>query len=387
MKKSIILIAVLAIFSTATVAMADITIGVDISTTGPGASIGIPEKNVITAFGPKTIAGQKVNYVILDDASDSTSAVQNVKRMISENKIDVLIGPSITTNSLAVIDTMAQAKTPMVCLAGASVIISPMDARRRWVFKITANDDTYAEAMVKNMIKQGVKTVSAIVTDDPYGESNYQAYKKIADKAEIRTLAIEKFKRNDTSVTAQVLRALRGNPDAVVIIAVGTTAALPHLAVVERGYKGKIYQSGGGATNADFLRVGGKAVEGGLFPTSPVLVASRLPNGYPTKAEAMKLTKAYESKFGPISTFAAHAWDALHIIEAAVPKALKSAKPGTAEFREALRNAIENTKGYKGAFAVFDLSPTDHSGVNEYGMAVLKIENGTWNLVDHAVFK
>jgi branched-chain amino acid transport system substrate-binding protein len=241
--------------------------------------------------------------------------------------------------------------------------------------------------MVKNMAKQGVKTVSVIATDDPFGESNYQAYKTVADKAGIKTLTVEKFKRNDTSVTAQVLRAMKGNPDAVVIIAVGTPAALPHRSVVERGYKGKIYQTGGGAANSDFLRVGGKAVEGGLLPVSPVLVADQLPNGYPTKAEALRFTKAYESKYGPISTFAAHAWDALHIIESAVPKALKSAKPGTDKFRDALRSAIEGTKGYKGAFAVFNMTPADHSGVNEYGMAVVKIENGTWKLVDHANMK
>jgi branched-chain amino acid transport system substrate-binding protein len=241
--------------------------------------------------------------------------------------------------------------------------------------------------MVKHMAKQGVKTVSVIATDDPFGESNTHAYKTIADRAGIKTLTVEKFKRNDTSVTAQVLHALNGNPDAVVIIAVGTPAALPHRALADRGYKGKIYQSGGGAANSDFLRVGGKAVEGGYLPASPVLVASQLPNGYPTKAEAMKFTKAYESKYGPISTFAAHAWDALNIIEAAVPKALKSGNPGTEKFREGLRSAIENTKGYKGAFAVFNLSPTDHSGVNEYGMSVVKIDKGTWKLEDYAKFK
>lgn len=387
MKKWTVVFGVLAIISSATVAMADITVGVVLSTTGPGASLGIPEKNAVTAFGPKTIAGQKVNYVIYDDASDSTTAVQAVKRMISENRIDVLIGPSITTNSLAVIDAVAESRTPMLSLSSASAIVSPMNAKRKWVFKVTANDDVYAAAMVRHMVKHGVKTVSVIATDDPFGESNTQAYRAAADRAGIRTLGVEKFKRNDTSVTAQVLHALSGHPDAVVVIAVGTPAALPHRALVDRGYRGKIYQSGGGAANSDFLRVGGKAVEGGYLPASPVLVANQLPNGYPTKAEAVKFTRAYESKFGPISTFAAHAWDALNIIEAAVPKALKRGKPGTERFREALRSAIEGTRGYKGAFAVFSLSPTDHSGVNEYGMSIVKIDRGTWKLEDYARFK
>jgi branched-chain amino acid transport system substrate-binding protein len=386
MKQFIYGLCMLSVIGTAIAAEADITIGVNLSTTGPGASLGIPEKNAVTAFGPKVIAGQKVNYVIYDDASDSTAAVQNVKRMISENKIDVLIGPSITTNSLAVIDVMAESRTPMLCLASASAIISPMNAKHKWIFKVTANDDVYAVAMVKHMVKHGVKTVSVIATDDPYGESNTKAYKAIADRMGIKTLTVEKFKRNDTSVTAQVLHSLKGNPDAVFVVAVGTPSALPHRTLVERGYKGKIYQTGG-AANADFLRVGGKAVEGGYLPASPVLVAEQLPNGYPTKAEALKFTKAYESKFGPRSTFASHVWDALNVIEAAVPKALKSAKPGTEKFREALRAVIENTKGYKGALAVFNLSPTDHSGVNELGMAMIKIENGAWKLDDYAKFK
>ncbi len=387
MKWLTVVVSLLSIIATATLARADINIGVLLSTTGPAASLGIPEKNVITSFGPSTIAGQKVRYVIFDDASDSTAAVQNVKRMISENKIDVLIGPSITTNSLAVIDAAAESRTPMLSLSSAKPIVFPVDAKRKWVFKVTANDEIYAAAMVKHMVRNRVKTVSVIASDDPFGESNTQAYKSSADRSGIKTLTIEKFKRNDTSVTAQVLRALKGNPDAVVIIAVGTPAALPHHAVVDRGYKGKIYQSGGGAANADFLRVGGKAVEGGYLPVSPVLVAEQLPNGYPTKAEALRFAKAYEPKFGPRSTFAAHAWDALKVVEDAVPKALKSGNPGTDKFREALRSAIENTKGYKGAFAVFNLTPTDHSGVNEYGMCMVKIVNGAWKLEDYAAFK
>ena len=264
MKNSIIGIGMLSVVATATVAQADITIGVNLSTTGPGASLGIPEKNALV-FGPQSIAGQKVRYVVYDDASDSTAAVQNVKRLISEDKVDVIIGPSITTNSLAVIDTVAEAKTPLLSLSSATAIISPMDAKRKWVFKVTANDDVYAEAMVKHMAKKGVKTVSVIATEDPYGEANTQAYKVFADRSGIKTLTVEKFKRNDTSVTAQVLHALKGNPDAVFIVAVGTPSALPHRALVERGYKGKIYQTGGSA-NSDFLRVGGKAVEGGYLP-------------------------------------------------------------------------------------------------------------------------
>jgi len=386
MRQFIAGISMLSAIATAGAAWADITVGVNLSTTGPGASLGIPQKNVITAFAPKVIAGQKVNYIVYDDASDSNTAVLNTKRLISENKVDVLLGPTITTSSLAVIEAAAESKTPLLSFGSSSAIILPVDAKKRWIFKVTANDDVYNAAMVKHMAKKGVKTVSVIAFDDPYGENNTQVYKGFADKAGIKTLVVEKFKRTDTSVTAQVLHALKGNPDAVYIVGLGTPAALPHLALIERGYKGKIYQTGG-AANADFLRVGGKALEGSFLPASPVLVAEQLPNGYPMKKSALEFVNAYEAKFGPRSTFAGHAWDGLKIFEEAVPKALKSGKPGTEQFREALRTAIENTKGHKGALAVFTLSPTDHSGVDQLGMAVVRIENGHWKLEDHADFK
>ncbi len=384
MKKAALVTASFATFFCSTVAMADITIGVNLSTTGPAASLGIPEKNALS-FAPKTIAGQKVRYVVYDDASDTTNAVQNVKRLVSENRVDLILGPTTTPTSLAVVDVAADAKTPMLAVASASAIASPVDAKRRWVFKVTANDDIYASAMVAHMVKKGVKKVAVIATDDPYGEANTKEYMKIAQKYGIKTLTIEKFKKTDTSVTAQVLKAMGGKPDAVFIVAVGTPAAMPHVALVEHGFRGKIYQTGG-AANADFLRVGGKSVEGAFLPASPVLVAEQLPKGYPTKDEALKFVRAYEGKFGPRSTFASHVWDAVKVIEAAVPKALKTARPGTPQFREALRHAIEETKGLKGAGAVFTLSASDHSGVNHLGMSVLRIDKGTWKLEDYARF-
>lgn len=366
-------------------ANADITIGVNLSTTGPAASLGIPEKNALV-FAPKAIAGEKVKFVVYDDASDTTTAVQNIKRLVSEDKVDLILGPTTTPTALAVSDIAAGAKTPMLAVAASSAIVSPVDAKRRWIFKVTANDDVYATAMVNHMVKNGVKTVSVIALDDPYGESNTKAYEQLAKQHGIKTLTVEKYARGDSSATSQVLKAMSAKPDAVFIVSVGTPAAMPHVALIERGYKGKIYQTGG-AANADFLKVGGKAVEGSFIPASPVLVAEQLPNGYPTKSEALKFIKAYEGKFGPRSTFASHIWDALKVVEAAVPKALKGGKPGTPQFREALRSAIEETKGLKGAGAVFTLSANDHSGVNQLGMSMITVEKGKWKLVRHADYK
>ena len=378
MKKRMVLLAALAVASTATVAFADITIGVDVSATGPASSLGIPEKNALE-FAPKTIAGEKIKYVVYDDATDTTTTVQNIKRLITDDKVDVIIGPSTTPTTMSVVDIANDAKVPLISMGSASPIVQPVE-KRKWIFKVTANDDIMASVMVDHMAKQGIKSVSIIATDDPYGESNIKAYNDFANKKGIKTLTTEKFKKNDTSATAQVLKVISGKPDAVYIIAAGTPSAMPHTALIERGYKGKVYQSHG-AANSDFLKVGGKALEGSFLPASPVLVAEQLPNSFPNKESSLKFVKAYEGKFGPRSTFAAHMWDSLELLKLAIPKALKAGKPGTAEFRSALRDAIESTKGYKGAYGVFTLSATDHSGADPAGMAMIKIENGKWKLV------
>lgn len=385
MKRTLVTFSMLAVISTAPAALADITIGINTSTTGPAASLGIPEKNTLL-LAPQVIAGQKVRYIFYDDATDTSNAVMNVKRLVSEDKVDLLIGPTTVPTCMAVVETVAESKTPMIQLSPGPTAISPTDAKRRWIFNVPANNDVYAFPMVNHMVQKGVKTVSVIAVDDAYGETSTAAYRKQADPKGIKTLTVEKYKRTDTSALGQVLHAMQGNPDAIYVLSSGTPAAMPHRLLVERGYKGIIYQSGA-AANSDFLRVGGKAVDGGFLPASPVLVAEQMPEGYPTKKAALEFAKAYETKYGPRSHFAALAWDAVKLVEAAVPVALKSAAPGTEKFRAALRDAIEQTKGLKGATAVFTLSPTDHSGVNELGLAMVRIENGKWKLDTHADYK
>jgi branched-chain amino acid transport system substrate-binding protein len=385
MKKGIVGLCMFAVIATVATAQADLTIGVNVSSTGPAASLGMAEKNAVT-LGPAVIAGQKVRYVVYDDTTDTTAAVQNVKRLISEEKADFLIGPTTSPAGLAVVTTAAEGKTAMIQLAPSPAPIAAGDEKRKWIFYGPPTADIYAAALMKHMAKKGVKTVSVIAVDDAYGESCVAAYKKLAEQKGIKTLTVEKYKRTDTSVIGQVLHALQGNPDAVYIAASGTPGALPHIALIERGYKGKIYQSGGSAS-AEFLRVGGKALEGSYMLGLPLLAAEQLPDDYPAKREALEFVKAYEAKYGPRSMFAAQVWNAFKILEATVPKALKSGKPGTEKFRIALRDAIENTKGLKGAGMVLSYSPSDHTGINQLGMCMLKVENNKWKLEDLADYK
>ena len=360
------------------VAAAQVTIGVTVSATGPAASLGIPEKNTF-ALLPKTLGGQAVNYVILDDASDTTAAVTNTRKLISERNVDVVVGSSTTPASLAMIDVVAEAQTPMVTLAASAAIIEPMDAKKRWVFKTPQNDIMMALAIAEHMEKAGIKTVGFIGFSDAYGEGWYRETVKALDIKKIKLVGNERFSRTDTAVTGQILKLMGAKPDAVLIAGSGTPAALPQKTLKERGYTGKIYQTHGIA-NADFLRVGGKDVEGTLLPAGPVLVADQLPAANPVRKSALAYIQAYENAYGKgsVSTFGGHAWDAGQLLASAIPVALKTAKPGTPAFRAALRDALESVKEVAGAHGIFNMSANDHLGLDQRARVMVTIQNGKW---------
>ncbi|MBK7676502.1 MAG: ABC transporter substrate-binding protein [Candidatus Accumulibacter sp.] len=360
---------------------ADINVGITLSATGPAASLGIPEKNTV-ALLPATIAGQKVNYIVFDDASDTTTAVKNTRKLIAENKVDVVIGSTTSPNSLAMIDVVAEAETPMIAMAASSRIIEPMDGKRYWVFKTPQNDAQMATAIVQHMIDNNVKTVAYIGFADAYGEGWWNEFSKIAEARKIQIVANERFNRADTSVTGQVLKTIAAKPDAVLIGGAGTPAALPQKSLKEKGYKGMMYQTHGVA-NADFLRVCGKDCEGTFLPAGPVLVAAQLPDSNPIKKVALEYVTKYEAANGKgtVSTFGAHAWDASKLLVNAVPAALKKGQPGTPEFRKALRDALENTRNLTAAHGVFNMSPQDHLGFDQRSRVMVKIDGGNWKLV------
>ena len=363
-----------------TFAHADINVGVLVSATGPAASLGIPEKNTF-ALMPTTIAGEKVKYIVLDDASDTTTAVKNTRKLLTEDKVDVIIGSTITPNSLAMVDIAAEAETPMISMAASARIVDPVDAKRRWVFKTPQNDVQMSTAITEHMSNSGVKTVAFIGFSDAYGEGWWQEFSKIAELRKIKMVANERYNRADTSVTGQILKIMSSNPDAILIAGSGTPAALPQKALKEKGYKGRIYQTHGVANN-DFLRVCGKDCEGTMLPAGPVLVAAQLPDSNPVKKTALDYIKKYEAAHGPgsVSTFGAHAWDAGLLLANAVPAALKKGKPGSKEFRAALRDALEGTKELHAAHGVFNMTKTDHLGFDQRSRVMVKIEGGKWVL-------
>lgn len=365
----------------AVVAWSDITVGVTVSASGPAASLGIPEKQTV-ALLPTTIAGQKIQYIVLDDASDTTTAVKNARKLIAENKVDVIIGSSTTPNALAMIDVAAESETPMIALAAGARIVDPVDSKRSWVFKTPQNDVQMATAIVQHMSDHQVKTVAYIGFADAYGEGWWNEFSKVAELRKIKVLANERFNRTDTSVTGQVLKIIASRPDAVLIGGAGTPAALPQKSLKEKGYRGVIYQTHGVA-NADFLRVCGKDCEGTFLPAGPILVAAQLPDSNPIKKVALDYINRFEAAHGKgsVSAFGAYAWDAGLLLANALPVALKSAQPGSKAFRKALRDALEGTREVVGTQGVFTLNAQDHLGLDQRARVMVRIENGTWKLV------
>src|SRR6187455_1562533 len=372
------LVVAIGLAAAASLVQADINVGVTVSATGPAASLGIPEKNTI-ALMPKTIGGQKVNYIVLDDASDTTTAVANARKLITESKVDVLLGSTTTPNSLAMIDVAAESQTPMISMAASAAIVEPFDAKRKWIYKTPQNDIMMSLAIATHMAAAGVKTVGFIGFADAYGEGWFREFSKIAPVKGLTIIANERYARTDTSVTGQALKLVAAKPDAILIAASGTPAVLPQRTLKERGYAGQYYQTHGVANN-DFLRVGGKDVEGTYLPAGPVLVAAQLPPNFPVRASALDYIAKYEAAHGKgsVSTFGAHAWDAGLLMSSAATVALKTAQPGTPAFRAALRDALEKINELRGAHGVFTMSASDHLGLDQRARVMVKIENGTW---------
>ncbi|HJH23332.1 MAG TPA: ABC transporter substrate-binding protein [Paenalcaligenes hominis] len=360
-------------------AMAQVKVGITVASTGPAASLGIPERNTVSLL-PTEVAGQKVEYIVLDDGTDTTVAVRNMRKLITEDNVDVVIGTSVTPGSLAMVDVAGETKTPMISVAANARIVEPVEGAREWVFKTPQNDQLMAAALADAMEKQGVKTLGFIGFNDAYGDGWLDVMTKAAEAKGIKMTAVERYNRNDTSVTGPVLKLTAANPDGILIAGAGTPVALPQGEIMNRGYKGKLYHTHGSANN-DVLRVCGKDCEGMILPAGPLLVADQLPDDNTVKASAIEYKKLYEGKYGDgsINTFGGHMWDAALLVHDAIPRALESgAKPGTAEFRAALRDALEKTSDLAASQGVFTMSADDHAGLDERARVMVKIEGGKW---------
>jgi branched-chain amino acid transport system substrate-binding protein len=364
-------------------ALAQVKIGLVLSLTGPAASLGIPARDT-AALLPTDIAGQKVEYIVLDDASDTTQAVKDAKKLIGDEHVDAIIGASTTPGTLAMLDVVAKGQTPTISLASSAAVIQPVDAERRWMFKTPQTDAMMLAAIMEHAASRGVKTIAYIGQADAFGATFYSDVVRSAQQHHMTVIRNERFNRADPVMINQALKIVALHPDAVIVGAGGTAAALPPRALRERGYKGLIYHNHGVA-NRDFLQVCGTDCNGTFVPVSPVLVASQLPQDWPTRPVALDYVSKYEARDGDgsVSASGAYAWDAGMLLQNAIPVALKKAAPGTVEFRRALRDALESTRDLAVTNGVVTMSRTDHLGLGPHSHVIVKISDGEWLYQPH----
>ncbi|MBZ0134202.1 MAG: ABC transporter substrate-binding protein [Rhodocyclaceae bacterium] len=366
----------IALVAFAATAAADLVVGVTVSTTGPGASLGVHYRNTFNML-PKTLGGQPVKYIVLDDASDPTQAVKNARKLITEENADIILGSSSVPNNHAISEVASELKTVQIALAPMGLPPEKMV----WTFVVPQSIQLMIEGVVKHMQASGVKSVGYIGFNDPWGEGIYKALAALAEPAGIKIVANERYARPDTTVEAQVLKIMAAKPDAVLIGGSGTPGALPAISLAGRGFKGPVYGNHG-MVNPDFIRIGAKSVEGLIAPTGPLVVVEQLPDSNPVKSVASAFVKSYDAAYGVQNrnAFAGYAYDAYLLIEKALPEAMKSAKPGTPAFRAALRDALEKLHEVVGTHGVYTMSPGNHNGMDARARVLVKVDNGAWKL-------
>lgn len=355
------------------------TVGAVLSLTGPGAGLGVPERNTIELL-PKTIGGETVRWIVLDDASDTTAAVRAARKLVDEEHVDAILGPSTSPNSLALLDVAGSSGTPFVSLAGSSSAIEPPEGNRRWAFKLIPSERVATVQIVERLVRDGAKRLAHIGFANALGDGYIGALSAQAKERGIESVIDVRYNPADTSVTPQVLRVIAAKPDAVFVAASATPATTPIIELRNRGYTGPIYTVQGIA-GPDALRVGGKALDGVMFSSVPVLVAEQLPDGNPVKAPALAFVQAYEGKFGAgsRSLFGATMWDSFMLVSVGAGSA--AGPTGAAAYRTALRDAMEHVTGMAGAEAVFSLTPTDHSGASATSQVMVEIRDGGYHLL------
>ncbi len=360
-------------------AHAEITVGFVTSLSGPGSSIGVLyDRGMKAAWEHATSVGdEKVKLIQLDDGSDPSAATRNARKLVEENKVDLLIGTATAPSSIAMVAVANELKVPMISIS--PITVPATETGERWGIAVPQPPSLMVKVVVDRMKRDGIKNVAYIGFSDAWGDLVYNGAQKPAEADGIKILTNERYARTDTSVTGQVLKMIATHPDGVLLGGSATQGALPPLALAERGYKGPLYGTPA-LLNADFVRVGGKAVEGVLVSAGPVIVAEQLPDTHFSKKISMAFRAAHEkaNNVAPSDGFSAYSFDAWLIFLDAAKRAMATAKPGTPEFRTALRGAIFTTKELVGTHAIYNFNPGESYGVDERGLVLVRLTNGQW---------
>jgi branched-chain amino acid transport system substrate-binding protein len=354
----------------------EIKIGMTGTFTGPNAAVGAPYK-LASEIYPNKLGGVPVKWIVLDDGGDTSNAVKNARKFVDEDKVDAILGSTSNPPAVAIFDVATESKTPQFAMAPVAI----PEAKRAWLFNIPQPVPIMVGALIDDMKKRGVKKVGFIGFSDGWGDLNWTGLVALAKAAGIEIVASERYNRTDTSVTAQVLKVMAANPDAIFVGAAATPATLPHITLKDQGFAGQIYHTHG-AVSKPFLDAGGKALEGAILPTGPVVVAPGLADSNPIKKVALDFIAKFQAKYGPgaPNPFAGYAWDAMLILDAAVPDAAKKAKPGTPEFRAALRDSLISGREVIGTHAVYKFTDSDRYGIDARSRVLVTVKNGAFVL-------
>ena len=360
-------------------AQAEITVGFVTSQSGPGSSIGVLYDRGMKAAVEyaSSIGEEKIKFIQLDDGSDPSAATRNARKLVEENKVDLLIGTATAPSTIAMAAVANELKVPMIAIS--PITVPTADSGDRWAIAMPQPPSLMVKVVVDRMKRDGIKNFAYIGFSDAWGDLVYNGAQKPADANGMKILTNERYARTDTSVTGQVLKIMATKPDAVLLGGSATQGALPPLTLAERGYKGPLYGTPA-LLNADFIRVGGKVVEGVLVSAGPVIVAEQLPDSHFSKKISMDFRAAYQKANGMPTTdgFSAYSFDAWLVFLDAAKRAMATAKPGTPEFRTALKNAIFTTKDLVGTHAIYNFKPGESYGVDERSLVLVRLADGKW---------
>ncbi len=350
-------------------------IGSFLAVTGPASFLGDPELKTLQMYigeinAKGGINGHKIQFVHYDTKGKAKEAKNFVNRLIKKDKVDVIIGGTTSGNSLAVIDIVQKAKVPFISLAGSIKIVEPV---KKWVFKTPHTDKMAAEKIFTDMKKRGIKKAALITGNGGFDKSGRAQCLALAPKYGIEIVADEKYGNADTDMTTQLTKIRATDAQAIINFGFGKAPAIVAKNIKQLGIKLPVYESHGVASKK-FIELAGDAANGIRLPAAALIVADQLSDKDPQKKVLLAYKKKYEAKYGPVSTFGGHAYDALFITVDAVKRA------GTID-RAKIRDEIEKTHGFVGTGGIFNMSPTDHLGLNLDAFKMIEIQNGNWKLL------
>jgi branched-chain amino acid transport system substrate-binding protein len=352
-------------------------IGAVFSITGVGSFLGEPEKKTAEMIAEEVnkqggINGHPIELIVYDDESDATKCNLAVKKLIKKDNVPVIIGPTRSGESLAVVSVAEEAEVPLISCAASHKIVTPIESRK-WVFKVAGSDSHVAGKMYDYMKAKGIQKVAIMSDSTGFGASGREELVALAPQYGITIVADERFGPQDTDLSAQLTKIRSTQPQAIVNWSIGPTQVLAVKNWRDLGMDSiPLFQSHGFG-NRKNLELAGKAAEGVLLPLARVNVGPLLPDDQPQKKIIMEYTKAYEERFKePISSFGGHAWDSMHLSMAA----LKAVGPDRAK----IRDFIENTKQFVGMHGVFNFSPQDHNGLTKDDLEMVVVKDGNWAL-------